>query len=140
VTVHLSASPTNARLYLDDTALETNPYSKALAADPAPHKVRAEAPGFTPETAIITFAHNTDVRFTLERAQPAHGAPSAHPPRPAASGIEKDSGTSAESESKSPSHAGRAESVAPEVVAKPDCDPPYVIEESGIRRLKPECL
>jgi serine/threonine-protein kinase len=121
VIVHLSASPPNAKLYLDDEMLDDNPYSKSIPVDPTPHKLRAEAPGYSSETAVITFAQNTDVSLTLERVQPPHAALSPRAPRAAPSA----SAPGAESEAKK---------------AKPDCNPPYVIEESGIRRLKPECL
>jgi eukaryotic-like serine/threonine-protein kinase len=138
VTVHLSASPANAKLYLDDAMLDANPYSKSMPADRAPHKLRAEAPGYTPETAVITFAQNADVSLTLERAQPSH-APSARARAAASGGAAKIGAANAESESKPPGSAAPAQGGAP-AASKPDCDPPYVIEESGIRRLKPECL
>jgi serine/threonine-protein kinase len=116
VRVRLSATPANAKLYLDDSPLESNPFSRSLPADANTHTLRAEASGYSTESKVISFAKDTDVTLTLER--PNGPRTRIKPTRPTTT-------------------APRDPTAPP---PKPNCDPPYEIEESGIRRFKAECL
>ena len=46
VEVNIAAYPQEAKLYLDDRLLMSNPFKAKLAKDPASHRLRIEAPGF----------------------------------------------------------------------------------------------
>ncbi|HEU4404630.1 MAG TPA: serine/threonine-protein kinase [Polyangiaceae bacterium] len=103
VSVRLSATPPEAKLFLDDRPLKTNPYEGKLARDGAPHTLRAEAPGFQPKVLEVSLASDVVLDVELGRAakpgdarderrvssaRPVRGggprAPSAAPPPPAA--------------------------------------------------------
>jgi serine/threonine-protein kinase len=110
VDLRLSAWPEHAKLYLDEKPLASNPFTVAVPADHEPHSIRAEAPGYTSEKKVITFDRDVDLELRLGWAKPA----GARPPKAVAS----------------------VASAQPQV----NCDPPYFIDENGIRRLRPECL
>jgi serine/threonine protein kinase len=64
----IAASPSSARLYLDDIAV-SNPYVGDRAIDAAQHRVRAEAPGYVTKTAGVTLSGpDVDLSVTLDRA------------------------------------------------------------------------
>jgi serine/threonine protein kinase len=114
VTVSLSASPIEAKLYLDETALETNPFSAKMPRDGVTHHVRAEAPGYVTTTTGIVLDKDAAVVLSLEKAQPkAAGGGARKALRPSSSAV-----------------------AAP----KADCNPPFFIDERGIKKFKPECL
>jgi serine/threonine-protein kinase len=110
VELKISALPEHARLYLDDEPLASNPFTAAVPVDHEPHSIRAEAPGYASERKIVTFDKDVDLALRLGWARAAG-------PRPSKA-------------------AAPAASVQPQV----SCDPPYFIDENGIRRLRPECL
>jgi serine/threonine protein kinase len=119
VILKVGAAPIKARLYLDGQRLSSNPYSATAPADSAEHSIRAEAPGYVPEKRIVTFDKDVDLELGLVPVpyKPIRGKMT---PRP----------------------SGSVTADAPPVVEGPqvDCNPPYYIDENGIRRLKPECL
>ncbi len=120
VTVRIRASPAVASLYLDDVLLDQNPYVTHIAADPKARTLRAEAPGYTSDARELTLLQDTEISIALERAVTA--APRSRAKvRPTTT-------------------QPRTEAPAPPSPPKPDCNPPYIIEESGIRRYKAECL
>jgi serine/threonine-protein kinase len=122
VTVRIRASPAVASLYLDDVLLDQNPYVTHIAADPKARTLRAEAPGYTSDTRELTLLQDTEISIALERAVTAA-------PRSRA----KLRPTTTQPRTEAPASSAQQEH-------KPDCDPPYVILESGIRRYKAECL
>jgi serine/threonine-protein kinase len=113
VAVNLSARPVEAKLYLDDIALETNPFSAEMPRDGAMHHVRAEAPGYVASRTEIILDRDAAIVLALEKEQP----------KAAGGGSRK---------ARRPSSA----TVAP----KADCNPPFFIDERGIKKFKPECL
>jgi hypothetical protein len=122
VSLEASASPGEARLYLDGVALPSNPYIGRIAADNTQHLLRAEAPGYegstraflaNREVAIIMALARTDEPPAVEikRGHPATGSPPAAPP------------------------------VAPTKSMADDCAvSPYYVDDRNIKVVKPECL
>jgi eukaryotic-like serine/threonine-protein kinase len=117
VALSLSASPPKAKLYLDDRPLPSNPYSGSVPSDAIPHSIRAEAAGYRSEEKSLLFKNDTEVTLTLEPAKDRARAQT--PPRPVSS---------------------RGPAVLTSPPPKVNCNPPYMIDETGIQRLKPECI
>jgi hypothetical protein len=132
VSIRLSASPPEARLFFDNEQLPSNPYAGALPADGNQHTVRAEAQGFTSSSTAFILDRDADIVLALERSksqptvnpggnrQPQRSVPHAGPP-PATP--------------PSPPTAP-----TPPSPAKPDCNPPYYVDQRGIKRYKGECM
>jgi serine/threonine-protein kinase len=53
--VKLKASPAEARLFLDDAPLPSNPFSSRFPRDGAAHRLRVEAPGYATRNELISF-------------------------------------------------------------------------------------
>jgi eukaryotic-like serine/threonine-protein kinase len=118
VELKLSALPEHAKLYLDDQPLASNPFKAVIPADHESHAIRAEAPGYASEKKVITFDKDVDLALRLGWAKPAGARPAKAPAAAAGAAT------------------APAASAAPQV----SCDPPYLIDENGIRHLRPECL
>jgi len=117
VALRLSASPAKAKLYLDDRPLPSNPYFGDVPSDAARHTIRAEATGYRSEEKSLIFKNDTEVTLTLEPAKDRAHAQT--PARPVSS---------------------RGPAVLTSPPPKVNCNPPYMIDEMGIQRLKPECI
>jgi serine/threonine-protein kinase len=117
VDVNLSATPAEARLYFDDTALPTNPFFAKMARDGMVHRIHAEAPGYVTASTGILLDRDAAIVLTLEKER--HSEPVGH------GAVGRRSGTVA---------------TATAALPKPDCNPPFVIDERGIKKFKPECL
>jgi serine/threonine protein kinase len=65
----VTATPTDATLFLDDAELPANPFVASFPADALEHRVRASRAGFVPDAKLVRF-DGTDVamRFDLTRA------------------------------------------------------------------------
>jgi serine/threonine-protein kinase len=83
VEVVLTASPGEARLFLDDSPVESNPYKTYVPKGPGLHRIRAEAPGFSTANEIRSFDKDSVVTLVLERvAKPSNaGARAPAPPQ-----------------------------------------------------------
>jgi serine/threonine-protein kinase len=80
VQVRLSASPEQARFFLDDAPLAGNPFLGDLPRDPGVHRLRVEAAGFVPRVASITLDRNTLVDIELAGQVAASPVRSPSPP------------------------------------------------------------
>ncbi len=69
IEVHLSAKPEQAKLFLDDTALPSNPFAGRFKRDDKPHVLRVEADGHTAAQRSLTFASDQTLEIALERAE-----------------------------------------------------------------------
>jgi serine/threonine-protein kinase len=115
VEIRVRAIPPSAAIFFDEQRLPTNPAVVARVADGSLHSVRAQAHGYVTRTLQIVVDSGVDLVLTLER-EPSAPTPAIPTERPS---------------------AGR--SAAP--TAPPlDCDPPYTIDEQGIKRFKPRCI
>ncbi len=128
VSVSFAAEPTSsAVLYLDGVRLPANPYRANVPKDNQPHQLRAEAPGFTPQTLSVSLSSPA----ALDLALSATSAGSEPHRKTASAG--KRIATSA-----APAAAANDAAASKKNTAR--CDPPYTIDEKGIRRMRPECL
>jgi serine/threonine-protein kinase len=66
--VALSASPPDAKLFIDDAPLDANPYNGAFPKDGLAHRVRAEAKDYVARTEVIEFdKDDATVNLTLQK-------------------------------------------------------------------------
>jgi len=145
VSVALQASPAEAKLFLDDEPLPTNPTTKLILADGKAHVLRAEAPGFAKATSEFSPTQNTTVALTLspiERATHATDAATSrrYPTYPVRAGRPV-AGAPAAPVAAPPPVAAAPAAPAPTApaAAKPNCDSPIFLDKDGIRRVRPEC-
>lgn len=68
VTVRLSASPANARLFLDDLELPTNPFQGEFPRDEGLHRLEVKAPGHAAFKKGLQFDRDVSVDVGLQRA------------------------------------------------------------------------
>jgi serine/threonine-protein kinase len=120
--VQLTAFPGEARLWLDDRALASNPATVELTPS-EPHRVRAEAPGY--EAAERELGQATSLVLKLEPA-----APPAVLPAPART-ADKPRAVSSASRPSAPVRA------AP---SADRCQPPFFYDARGVKKYKPDCL
>jgi hypothetical protein len=78
VELFVSVSPPDARLFVDDTLVDGNPY-KALLAKGSAHRVRAEAPGYVPASESRVVEEDSMISLVLEPLKPEAGARSRTP-------------------------------------------------------------
>ena len=65
VEVNIAAYPQEAKLYLDDRLLVSNPFKAKLQKDPALHHLRIEAPGFVSQAKDITLDKDSMLEVSL---------------------------------------------------------------------------
>jgi serine/threonine protein kinase len=145
------ATPEHAALYLDGARLSTNPFTTSLPADEREHELRITADGFLPVTRNVRFDRDVELQLALAAAPPAQqpaiadedtGATSRSAPartkaaRKVTRGKRGASGTKPEAPV---TEAAAAPAPKPAEV-NDACNPPYVVNELGIKRYKRECL
>ena len=67
VELNIGASPPDARLFLDDRPLESNPYKGNLPGDAKPHQLRVEARGYATQSRSITLDRNVVLELALQK-------------------------------------------------------------------------
>ncbi len=86
VSLHISATPSSATLYLDDVKLPRNPYATTVAADTSSHRLRVEAPGYRAQTDFVQFTGSEpitlDVILTAEKPAKSTWIPPRKSPKP----------------------------------------------------------
>ena len=89
VDVEISVTPEAARLSIDGTQVDGNPFISRYTSDAAVHHVRAAAPGYVAKSVRVSFDTKVTLAITLERVQvapfelPAHIPTRVVPTRPA---------------------------------------------------------
>jgi hypothetical protein len=81
VNLSIAAEPPEARLFLDDVALATNPFRGAMLRSTLARRLRATAPGFATEERLVTFDRDLSLEMALK---PAAIPDAAAPPTAAA--------------------------------------------------------
>lgn len=130
-TLQLRASPPEARLFLNDEALPSNPTSKVLPINGSVYRLRAEAPGYSTGVEEFSPTRDGEIEINLQKATTASSEKAASrgargvriatpPPNPAAA---------------KPSAPAPA-SAAP---AKVSCAQPFFVDSDGIKKLRPDC-
>jgi len=77
IEIHLSAKPDQAKLFLDDTALPSNPFVGRFKRDDKPHLFRVEADGHLAAQRPLSFASDQTMEVALEKADPTRDKPGA---------------------------------------------------------------
>jgi serine/threonine-protein kinase len=119
ISVRISASPASARILIDGKEISGNPANVSVIGDGSTHSVSIQATDYKPREINIIYDRDRDVVVALEPAGPATN-PSMkvnHPPRPSAVPI------------------ATASTMPPK-----DCDPPFYMDERGIKRIKSGCI
>jgi len=142
VSVALQATPAEAKLYLDDELLPTNPTTKLIALDGKAHVLRAEAPGFANATTEFSPSQATtiDVVLTALSAAPSNGTSASHSVSNKAGRVVRPGRpVVAAAPAPGPVTAAPVAAAPVPVAAKPDCSAPIFLDKDGIRRVRPEC-
>jgi eukaryotic-like serine/threonine-protein kinase len=140
-TIEFRATPPEAKLFLDEVALPSNPTSKVMRVDGALHRLRAAADGFSSATAEFTAREDTKLELELT------------PVTAPASSASADDGNANATSSKGRPHGARpggrvrpvTEGPAPTATATAtpkaaNCDSPFFVDKDGIKKMRPECL
>ena len=75
VDLTISADPREARLFLDDVALATNPFHGAMPRSSLTRRLRVSAPGFATEERLISFDRDLNLEMALKLAPIGSAAP-----------------------------------------------------------------
>ena len=129
-TIVLRASPAEAKLFLDDRELPSNPASEVLPIDGKLHHVRAEAEGFVSESVELSPTRDDSIVLTLK-------------PAPASAKRVVSRRAVVTGKQAAPVASGKqvaTASSAPAVQKKPACDQPFFLDSDGIKKIRPECL
>ncbi len=145
VRLRVRAVPDEARLYLDDQQLASNPFEQVLPRDGREHWLRVEANGYVGRSERVVLDRDTELSLTLEHLSPGASRSQATTPR---GSVGRPAARERVAQSTSPtgSAPGRAAvSAAPQAITKAatagtNCDKPFFIDERGIKRMLPECL
>lgn len=126
-TIQFRASPAQAKLFIDDQLLPSNPTSKVLPIDGVVHRLRAEAPGYS--SGVEEFSVTGDAALAVDLVK------AAAPDQPSARGVRHTYRVT------KPARAVPPASAAPVVVApRPACARPFFVDTDGIKKLRPECI
>jgi serine/threonine-protein kinase len=83
IDVEIRVEPATARLSIDGTEVDGNPFVSRYTRDDEVHHVRATAPGYLAKSMQVSFAANVTLAMTLERVAPAPRPVAIQRPRPA---------------------------------------------------------
>ncbi len=119
INLRISASPASARVLIDGQSVAGNPANISVVSDGSTHTVTVQAEDYTPRQMSIIYDRDQDVVVALDQVGPATNASqkAAHQPRPSSLPAKTSS-----------------------VITPKDCDPPYYMDERGIKRFKPGCI
>jgi eukaryotic-like serine/threonine-protein kinase len=148
IRVLLGAVPDHAALYLDGARLASNPFTTSMPADQREHELRITASGFVPVTRSVRFDRDVEIQLSLEAVPPAPtttidlGEDTAPARAKTARKVARGKPRPAASAKPAEAPAGK---VAVQPASKPAeisdaCNPPYVVNELGVKRYKRECL
>jgi len=138
VSIALKAQPAEAKLFLDNVPLPSNPTTKLMAVDGSTHVLRAVAPGFSEATR--EFSATSDGTFELSLS--AVGNDRDHDNKSKSGGavfIRRGGARVPSGPAAAPSAPVTSAPPPATAAAKPDCDSPFFLDKDGIRRVRPEC-
>jgi serine/threonine-protein kinase len=130
VMLRVTAFPLSAEISLDGKPLPGNPYAGPVPVDRMEHVVEARAEGYSTESKTTTFGNDIDLVLTLKQ-EPGAKASSYVRRAPARATPARDSPP------EKPAIADRPSSSSAGGV---DCNPPYYLDQRGVKKFKPECL
>jgi hypothetical protein len=136
IDVALQATPAAAHIFWDDEALSANPTTKRLPKDGSQHTIRVEAAGFVSREVQVTLDRSSNVSLDLQRTPPS--AQVLPPPRsnPARGGAHP----AAPAPPANAAPAAAAQLPPPAPSPKANCDPPFYLDDQGIRHPKTWCM
>ncbi len=129
VQLRVTAFPATAKIFLDNQLLPSNPFAQGVPRDGKKHVLRFEASGHEIAEREISLDNDNDLVVVLE--QSGSGTSSAP----------KSTATAAPTR-KPVANTGRIAPAtkAPPPARKSNCDPPFTVDDRGVKRYKPECL
>lgn len=65
VELRIEVTPPDARIFLDDVAVPSNPFAAKFPRDGTGHRIRAEAAGYTPDARLVVFDRDVRVEIAL---------------------------------------------------------------------------
>jgi hypothetical protein len=142
-TIEFKVTPGEAKLFLDDDPLPSNPTSKVLKIDGRIHRLRATADGFNAATAEFTATRDTTINLDLTpTATPAMTISNDDDGKNRGRGFVRGGvgrvrpgvpGTPATTPEAAPAPPPPTPKVA-------NCDSPFFVDKDGIKKMRPECL
>ncbi len=119
INLRISASPVTAKIFIDGKEISGNPVNFSVAGDGSSHNISIQASDFKPRTLSIIYDRDQDIVVALEQAplSPNASAKVARLPRPST-----------------------AQSITVPAPLPKDCDPPFYMDERGIKRIKSGCM
>lgn len=129
-TLQLRANRPEAKLFLDDEALPSNPTSKVLPIDGKVHRLRAEAEGYASSVAEFSVLRDDSVEVSLSEASSSS----------ASNAAKRASARYAPRAAARPAEPAKPAVAAPTAEKKPVCDHPFFVDTDGIKKIRPECM
>ena len=77
INVSIAADPAEARVFLDDVALATNPFHGAMLRSTLARRLRVSAPGFATEERLVTLDRDLNLEMALKPAPIGSATPTA---------------------------------------------------------------
>ena len=140
ITVSISASPADARIVLDGVQV-TNPFLAERPLDKSIHELMIDAPGYSPTQRNVQFERDITIVVALAPLAPVAPVTPAVPPLPdSASTVGMPSVPKRALAAKGVSNTMGAAEPKPIESPKPDCNPPYTVDDLNIKTFKRECL
>jgi serine/threonine-protein kinase len=137
VDVALHGRPEAARFFWDGEPLATNPVTRTLPRDGTQHAVRIEAPGYVSREVRVTLDHSATFEMDLERATPSSPAP---PTRTGTGRVAPHLASPVSVPQGGSSSPPQPSLAQPPPKLPTSCDPPFFLDDQGIRHPKPACL
>ncbi len=140
VRLRVTAFPATALIHLDGEVMPSNPFSRSLPIDSKKtHIIEATADGYTPVTREIRFDQDQEIVVTLaEQPHPDAEATDEGEEEPDAD--EGDSKTVAKVTRPRYRPRPKVVNATPAPAPRADCDPPYYVDERGVKKFKSQCL
>lgn len=85
IELRITATPTSARILLDDAPVPSNPFAAKFLRDGTGHRIRVEADGYAPEARLVVFERDVSLDVALAQAGAAPSGAAPPPSRPARS-------------------------------------------------------
>jgi serine/threonine protein kinase len=142
----LRATPEQAALYLDGARLASNPFTSSQPVDEREHELRITADGFEPITRSVRFDRDVELQLALVAIPPPQPQTVATEDEGSAAALGRAKAVRKVTRSKRPASSSKPEPAvtaaapAPAAAESDACNPPYVVNELGVKRYKRECL
>jgi serine/threonine protein kinase len=89
VRINISATPADARISIDGTPVDTNPFAGEFSKGDAVHLVEVAADGFLPEKRLVKFEADQNLAYELQKAEEKKAQKSSKPAAAPAAGEDR---------------------------------------------------